>query len=98
MQSWAAQLLETYLQYPIRCGGLAVGREADQMTGDAPRVLISGASVAGPILAYWLNRFGFQPTVVERTEELRIASGGQAVDLFGPACADHRMDGRATAG
>jgi 2-polyprenyl-6-methoxyphenol hydroxylase-like FAD-dependent oxidoreductase len=43
------------------------------MTGDTPRVLISGASVAGPILAYWLNRFGFQPTVVERTEELRIA-------------------------
>ena len=55
------------------------------MTGDAPRVLISGASVAGPILAYWLNRFGFQPTVVERTEELRIGSGGHAVDLFGPA-------------
>jgi 2-polyprenyl-6-methoxyphenol hydroxylase-like FAD-dependent oxidoreductase len=54
------------------------------MTGDAPRVLISGASVAGPILAYWLSRFGFQPTVVERTEELRIGSGGHAVDLFGP--------------
>jgi hypothetical protein len=32
------------------------------VTGDTPRVLISGASVAGPILAYWLNRFGFQPT------------------------------------
>jgi 2-polyprenyl-6-methoxyphenol hydroxylase-like FAD-dependent oxidoreductase len=55
------------------------------MTGDAPRVLISGASVAGPILAYWLNRFGFHPTVVERTEELRLGSGGHAVDLFGPA-------------
>jgi 2-polyprenyl-6-methoxyphenol hydroxylase-like FAD-dependent oxidoreductase len=55
------------------------------MTRDAPRVLISGASVAGPILAYWLNRFGFQPTVVERTEELRIGTGGHAVDLFGPA-------------
>ena len=55
------------------------------MTGDAPQVLISGASVAGPILAYWLSRFGFQPTVVEMAEELRIASGGHAVDLFGPA-------------
>jgi 2-polyprenyl-6-methoxyphenol hydroxylase-like FAD-dependent oxidoreductase len=55
------------------------------MTGEAPRVLISGASVAGPILAYWLNRFGFQPTVVERTEELRFGNGGHAVDLFGPA-------------
>ena len=49
------------------------------------RVLISGASVAGPVLAYWLNRFGFQPTVVERTEELRFGSGGHAVDLFDPA-------------
>jgi 2-polyprenyl-6-methoxyphenol hydroxylase-like FAD-dependent oxidoreductase len=49
------------------------------------RVLISGASVAGPVLAYWLSRFGFQPTVVEKTAELRFGSGGHAVDLFGPA-------------
>jgi 2-polyprenyl-6-methoxyphenol hydroxylase-like FAD-dependent oxidoreductase len=49
------------------------------------RVLISGASVAGPILGYWLSRFGLQATVVERTEELRFGSGGHAVDLFGPA-------------
>jgi 2-polyprenyl-6-methoxyphenol hydroxylase-like FAD-dependent oxidoreductase len=49
------------------------------------RVLISGASVAGPVLAYWLNRFGFHPTVVEHTAELRFGSGGHAVDLFGPA-------------
>jgi 2-polyprenyl-6-methoxyphenol hydroxylase-like FAD-dependent oxidoreductase len=48
-------------------------------------VLISGASVAGPVLAYWLHRFGFQPTVVERTGELRFGGGGHAVDLFGPA-------------
>ena len=49
------------------------------------RVLISGASVAGPVLAYWLQRFGFSPTVVERTPELRLGAGGHAVDLFGPA-------------
>jgi len=55
------------------------------MMGNSHRVLISGASVAGPVLAYWLNRFGFQPTVVERTEELRFGSGGHAVDLFDPA-------------
>jgi 2-polyprenyl-6-methoxyphenol hydroxylase-like FAD-dependent oxidoreductase len=55
------------------------------MAVSAPRVLISGASVAGPILAYWLNRFGFRPTVVERTEQIRFGSGGHAVDLFGPA-------------
>lgn len=55
------------------------------MPGNGGRVLVSGASVAGPVLAYWLSRFGFQPTVVERTEELRFGTGGHAVDLFGPA-------------
>jgi 2-polyprenyl-6-methoxyphenol hydroxylase-like FAD-dependent oxidoreductase len=46
-------------------------------------VLISGASVAGPTLAYWLCRSGFTPTVVERTPALRAGLGGHAVDLFG---------------
>jgi 2-polyprenyl-6-methoxyphenol hydroxylase-like FAD-dependent oxidoreductase len=55
------------------------------MAVDEPRVLISGASVAGPVLAYWLRRLGFRPIVVEQTEELRFGSGGHAVDLFGPA-------------
>jgi 2-polyprenyl-6-methoxyphenol hydroxylase-like FAD-dependent oxidoreductase len=50
-----------------------------------PTVLISGASVAGPVVAYWLSRCGFQPTVVERMSALRIGGGGHAVDLFGPA-------------
>jgi len=49
------------------------------------RILISGASISGPIVAYWLQRFGLQPTVVERTEDLRLGVGGHAVDLFGPA-------------
>ncbi len=44
-------------------------------------VLISGASVAGPVLAYWLARAGLQPTVVERAPSLR--PGGHGVDLFG---------------
>ncbi|GAB3865922.1 FAD-dependent monooxygenase [Dactylosporangium cerinum] len=48
-------------------------------------VLISGASVAGPVLAYWLHRNGHRVTVVERTPELRVGDGGQAVDLLGPA-------------
>ncbi|MEW9553086.1 FAD-dependent monooxygenase [Nonomuraea sp. NPDC050783] len=48
------------------------------------RVLISGASVAGPVLAYWLNRYGFTVTVVERAPALRKA-GGHAIDLFRPA-------------
>jgi 2-polyprenyl-6-methoxyphenol hydroxylase-like FAD-dependent oxidoreductase len=48
-------------------------------------VLIVGASVAGPTLAYWLRRHGFNPTVVERTSSFRAGLGGHAVDLFGPA-------------
>jgi 2-polyprenyl-6-methoxyphenol hydroxylase-like FAD-dependent oxidoreductase len=46
-------------------------------------VLISGASIAGPALAYWLHRFGFRATVVERSPGLR--PGGQAIDLRGVA-------------
>lgn len=48
------------------------------------RILISGASIAGPTLAYWLNRYGFDVTVVERAATLR-KTGGHAVDLFRPA-------------
>ena len=48
-------------------------------------VLISGASIAGPTLAYWLDRYGFRPTVVERSSALRRGWGGHAIDLFGPA-------------
>ncbi len=47
-------------------------------------VLISGASVAGPVTAYWLGRYGFRVTVVERAPALR-KTGGHAVDLFTPA-------------
>ena len=48
-------------------------------------VLISGASVAGPTLAYWLHRHGFRPAVVERAPVLRAGLGGHVVDLLGPA-------------
>ncbi|MFJ6568990.1 FAD-dependent monooxygenase [Streptomyces sp. NPDC091292] len=44
-------------------------------------VLISGASVAGPALAYWLGRHGFSPTVIELAPALR--QGGHAVDFRG---------------
>ncbi|MFF0491542.1 FAD-dependent monooxygenase [Nocardia sp. NPDC004068] len=44
-------------------------------------VLISGASIAGPALAYWLNRYGYTVTVVEKAPALR--PGGQAVDFKG---------------
>jgi len=45
-------------------------------------VLVSGASIAGPALAYWLGRHGFRPTVVEIAPALR--TGGNAVDYRGP--------------
>jgi len=48
------------------------------------KILISGASVAGPVLAYWLRRHGFTPVVVERSPGPR-RTGGHAVDLFRPA-------------
>ncbi|GAA3510831.1 2-polyprenyl-6-methoxyphenol hydroxylase-like FAD-dependent oxidoreductase [Streptosporangium album] len=44
-------------------------------------VLISGASIAGPALAYWLNHYGCTVTVVEKAPALR--PGGQAVDFKG---------------
>src|SRR5580700_4129115 len=44
-------------------------------------VLISGASVAGPALAWWLARRGFRPVIVERSGQLR--GGGYAVDFRG---------------
>ena len=44
-----------------------------------PKILISGASVAGPALAYWLVRAGCQVTVVERASSLRWA--GQGIDI-----------------
>ncbi|QBD77582.1 FAD-dependent oxidoreductase [Ktedonosporobacter rubrisoli] len=46
-------------------------------------ILISGASIAGPALACCLRRYGFQPTVVERTKQLR--EGGYKVDIRGAA-------------
>src|SRR3954452_22915137 len=48
-------------------------------------VLVSGAGVAGPVLAYWLRRCGFATTVVERRPALGFGDGGHPVDLFGPA-------------
>jgi 2-polyprenyl-6-methoxyphenol hydroxylase-like FAD-dependent oxidoreductase len=50
-----------------------------------PKVLISGASIAGPTLAYWLSKGGFDVTVVERADAPR--AGGQAIDVRGPALA-----------
>lgn len=45
------------------------------------KILISGAGIAGPTLAFWLRRHGFQPTIVERAPCLR--TGGYIIDFWG---------------
>src|ERR1700722_14457794 len=45
--------------------------------------LICRASIGGPSLAYWLNRCGFRPTVVEKAGTIR--PGGYPIDLRGVA-------------
>lgn len=45
------------------------------------RILISGAGVAGPTLAWWLLRHGFTPTLVESAPRLR--TGGYVIDFWG---------------
>ncbi|HEY3468143.1 MAG TPA: FAD-dependent monooxygenase, partial [Amycolatopsis sp.] len=45
------------------------------------KVLVAGASIAGPALAHWLRRRGAEVTVVERAPGVR--PGGQAVDARG---------------
>jgi len=42
-------------------------------------ILISGAGIAGTALAFWLNKFGFNPTIIEYAPELR--KGGYAIDF-----------------
>jgi 2-polyprenyl-6-methoxyphenol hydroxylase-like FAD-dependent oxidoreductase len=44
-------------------------------------VLISGAGIAGPTLAYWLKAAGFEPTLVERAAVLQ--AGGYVIDFWG---------------
>ena len=73
------------------------------------RVLISGAGIAGPTLAFWLSRYGLEPVIVERSPRLR--QGGYVIDFWGLGfeIADsganfpnpnivtaHRSDGRGT--
>lgn len=47
------------------------------------KILITGASIAGPTLGYWLTEYGFDVEIVERTSEVR--GGGYPIDLRGSA-------------
>jgi 2-polyprenyl-6-methoxyphenol hydroxylase-like FAD-dependent oxidoreductase len=44
-------------------------------------ILISGAGIAGPTLAYWLKRYGFTPTLIEHARAPR--AGGYVIDFWG---------------
>ena len=45
------------------------------------RILITGGSIAGYATAWWLSRYGFDVTVVEKAAEFR--DGGQNIDIRG---------------
>jgi 2-polyprenyl-6-methoxyphenol hydroxylase-like FAD-dependent oxidoreductase len=55
----------------------------DVRTTPRRKVLVSGASIAGPALAFWLNRYGYAVTVVEKAGALR--AGGYPIDVRGTA-------------
>jgi 2-polyprenyl-6-methoxyphenol hydroxylase-like FAD-dependent oxidoreductase len=44
-------------------------------------VLVSGAGIAGPTLAYWLHKSGHRPTLIEHAPSLR--TGGYVIDFWG---------------
>jgi 2-polyprenyl-6-methoxyphenol hydroxylase-like FAD-dependent oxidoreductase len=45
------------------------------------KVLISGGGIAGPTLAYWLQKSGHEVLLVEQSPQLR--SGGYVIDFWG---------------
>ncbi|PNG95940.1 FAD-dependent monooxygenase [Streptomyces malaysiensis] len=59
------------------------GLSMDVRTTAKRKVLISGASISGPALAYWLSRSGCAVTVVEKARTLR--DGGYPIDIRGTA-------------
>jgi NADPH-dependent 2,4-dienoyl-CoA reductase/sulfur reductase-like enzyme len=56
-------------------------RSEECMRSLSPKVLISGAGIAGPTLAYWLAHYGMKPTIVEKAPKLR--TGGYIIDFWG---------------
>jgi 2-polyprenyl-6-methoxyphenol hydroxylase-like FAD-dependent oxidoreductase len=47
----------------------------------AKSILICGAGIAGPASAYWLEHYGFEPTLIERAPAFR--GGGYMIDVWG---------------
>ncbi|MCX7124274.1 MAG: tetracycline destructase [Gammaproteobacteria bacterium] len=47
------------------------------------KILVIGAGIAGPTVCYWLKKYGFNPTLIERSRQLR--TGGYGTDIRGSA-------------
>lgn len=60
---------------------VATPDQQHQRDHKALRVAICGAGIAGPTLAYWLQRIGHQPTLIEKAPYLR--RGGYLIDFWG---------------
>lgn len=67
-------------------------RSTDGLPGQGRSVLISGGSIAGPAVAWWLNKYGFSTTIVERWKELR--PGGQNIDVRGVGVSHYALNTR----
>ena len=62
-------------------GGLLPWHGAYAYNMTAQTVLILGAGIAEPALAFWLKAAGLEPTLVERAPALR--TGGYVIDFWG---------------
>src|SRR5262245_53235516 len=76
-RTWAARRVRNH--HRLRAN------QAESFGGLVPqmRVLISGAGIAGLTAAYWLRRYGFAPSIVERAPALVV--GGYKIDVRGTA-------------
>ena len=57
---------------------------------DRLKVLISGAGIAGLTLAYWLEKYGFSPSLVEK--RLDLSDEGYMIDFLGPGFKSFFLD------
>ena len=57
---------------------------------DGRTVLISGGGIAGLTLAYWLQRRGLQPTIIEQAPRLRPLPKSRAARENWASCAPGR--------
>jgi 2-polyprenyl-6-methoxyphenol hydroxylase-like FAD-dependent oxidoreductase len=47
------------------------------------KILVVGGGIAGSTVCYWLKKYGFSPTLIEKYDAIR--KGGQALDIRGVA-------------